>query len=235
MLRTSLYVVVATVLGCLAVAIHAQDTADTTTDATAETSAADSTSTDTTTTDSTPVTYGLNNVTSLVGTWSSGSQAVETGLGFFNPIIQRFTLPSNAGISYSFTEDGFFETSKYRFESNAKTNRCFKATLIWQHGTYKMHPNGSITLHPFGPDGYVQVIDPCAATTTQIFHYNEFELISQWYNYIDGHPGFQPENPSAYAMAMYQSDGQKMPMMWLKYRPPKMLPTQQLFMQVLNS
>lgn len=177
----------------------------------------------------------FQNVTSIMGTWSSGSQNVTTGLEFFNPVTQEFVLPATAGISYSFTDDGFFEEAKYQFTSNAVTNRCFKASLIWQHGTYEFHTNGSITLTPFPADGYVQVLDPCGAQTSAIYHYSEFELISSWYNYQDNHPGFMPPGTSAYAMQLNAFDGSHLPMLWLKNRPPNMLPTKQLFQQVLNA
>ncbi|ETS64735.1 hypothetical protein PaG_00689 [Moesziomyces aphidis] len=176
----------------------------------------------------------LQNVTSLYGTWSSGSQNVTTGLDFFNPITQEFKLPATAGISYSFTEDGFFEEAKYQYTSNAVTNRCFKASLIWQHGNYTLHPNGSLTLFPFPADGYIQVLDPCAAQTSAIYHYSEFELIPTWYNFQDNHPGFMAPGVSAYALQLHQFDGQKMPMLYLRNRPPNMLPTKPLFQQLLN-
>ncbi|SPO25766.1 related to ROT1 - molecular chaperone in the endoplasmic reticulum [Ustilago trichophora] len=178
--------------------------------------------------------FTFQNVTSIMGTWSSGSQNVTTGLDFFNPVTQEFKLPATAGISYSFTDDGFFEEARYQFTSNAVTNRCFKASLIWQHGTYQFHTNGSITLTPFPADGYVQVLDPCGAQTSSIYHYSEFELISSWYNFQDNHPGFKPAGTSAYALQLQSFDGSKLPQMWLRNRPPNMLPTKQLFQQVLN-
>ncbi|EPQ28678.1 uncharacterized protein PFL1_03981 [Pseudozyma flocculosa PF-1] len=246
--RLPLLLAAAAIIACLAATVRAQGgipvvndpTAGDPTAATADGTAASDTgspnpgaSTGTTAAGSS-TDGGLTNVTSLAGTWSSGSMAVETGLEFFNPISQQFKLPKNSGISYSFTDDGFFEQSKYRFESNPKRNRCFKASLIWQHGRYTLHANGSLTLQPFGPDGYIQVLDPCAAKTQQIYNYDEWELIPQWYNYLDGHLGFPSDQTSNYALQLFQFDGAKMPMMWLKYRPPTMLPTQQLFMKVLN-
>lgn len=178
--------------------------------------------------------FTFQNVTSIMGTWSSGSQNVTTGLDFFNPVTQEFKLPATAGISYSFTDDGFFEEARYQFTSNAVTNRCFKASLIWQHGTYQFHTNGSITLTPFPADGYVQVLDPCGAQTSSIYRYSEFELISSWYNFQDDHPGFKPAGTSTYALQLQSFDGSKLPQMWLRNRPPNMLPTKQLFQQVLN-
>lgn len=176
----------------------------------------------------------FQNVTSLMGTWSSGSQNVTTGIEFFNPVTQEFKLPATSGISYSFTDDGFFEEARYQFVSNPVTNRCFKASLIWQHGTYAFHSNGSITLSPFPADGYIQVLDPCGAQTSSIYSYSEFELISSWYNFQDDHPGFMPTGTTAYALQMSAFDGSKLSPLWLRNRPPNMLPTKQLFQQVLN-
>lgn len=45
--------------------------------------------------------------------------------------------------------------------------------MIWQHGTYQAWDNGSLTLHPYSSDGFLQVIDPCAAQTVLLTNYNE--------------------------------------------------------------
>ncbi|CAO1624529.1 unnamed protein product [Parajaminaea phylloscopi] len=184
------------------------------------------------------------NLTSLEGTWSSGSGQVMTGINFFNPILKNFTIPTAGGISYSFTHDtaggGHFETSTFRFTSNPVKNRCFTAALTWQHGTFTLNANGSLSLTPFAADGYVQVMDPCAATSTQIYSYNQFELIPYFYNYVEPNTGFSNIQGSAYAMQMYEDDGTgnagaPKPMMFLVNRPPTMLPTVQLHQEVLNS
>jgi hypothetical protein len=59
-----------------------------------------------------------HNATSIAGTWSSGSKKVLTGPGFCNPASSTFTYPATAGISYSFTDDGYFEEALYRFTGN---------------------------------------------------------------------------------------------------------------------
>ncbi|PWO01026.1 hypothetical protein FA09DRAFT_327729 [Tilletiopsis washingtonensis] len=182
----------------------------------------------------------INNVTSLAGTWSSGSFPVSTGLGFFNPITKDFTMPKAGGISYSFTNDGFFETSTYSYTSNPANNRCFKAALTWQHGTYTFNANNSLSLRPFAPDGYVQVMDPCAGTSVNKYNYNQFELIPAWYNYLDAHPGFMPHGQTAYALRLFNDGGNgtagaPKSVLWLQNRPPNMLPTQQLYQEVLNA
>ncbi|PWN44980.1 hypothetical protein IE81DRAFT_320574 [Ceraceosorus guamensis] len=185
-----------------------------------------------------PSSAQFQNVTSLAGTWASGSGNVLTGLEFFNPIAKKFTVPRTSGIAYSFTNDGFFETSTYTYTSNSANNRCFRAALTWQHGSYTFNPNGSISLTPFAPDGYVQVMDPCAGTSVAQYQYKQFELIPQWYNYLDPKPGFLPEGQTAYGMKMFNDGGggeagAPKPIMWLVRRPPNMLPTQQLYQEVI--
>ncbi|PWN24589.1 hypothetical protein BDZ90DRAFT_224687 [Jaminaea rosea] len=184
------------------------------------------------------------NVTGLTGTWASGSGKVLTGLDFFNPIEKNFTIPTSGGISYSFIEDlptgGHFETSQFRFTSNPSSNRCFTAALTWQHGTFTNNANGSLSLTPYAPDGYVQVMDPCAAQSTQIYSYNQFELIPQWFNYLESSTGYANIAGSAYAMKMFEDDGTgtagtPKAIMYLINRPPTMLPTVQLHEEVLNS
>lgn len=68
----------------------------------------------------------LNNVTSLHGTWASGSGNVTTGLEFFDPASASFRVPSTSGLAYSFTDDGFFEQSKFIYQSNC-TSFLFSA------------------------------------------------------------------------------------------------------------
>ncbi|KAL9935039.1 hypothetical protein V8E36_006115 [Tilletia maclaganii] len=174
-----------------------------------------------------------DNATSLAGTWASGAGNVQTGLGFFNPITREFTLPRTAGISFSFTDDGFFEQAQMTYQSNPRNPACFNATLIWQHGTYQLYKNGSIGLWPFAQDGYVAVINPCAdPKNPQIasFKYQQFTLLSQWYNYVDPYPMFPAiQGRSAYALQTFAWDGQKNPLMWLLFRPANMLPTEQLW------
>ena len=79
----------------------------------------------------------------LVGTWSTKSKKVVTGpvslyepgdlvggrilmrlliQGFYDPVADKLIEPDLAGISYSFTADGFYEEAYYR----ALANRTFK-------------------------------------------------------------------------------------------------------------
>ncbi|KAK1922045.1 chaperone for protein-folding within the ER, fungal-domain-containing protein [Papiliotrema laurentii] len=161
-----------------------------------------------------------NNVTYLEGTWSS-NPAVSTGGSFCVPAEMKFTYPENTGIAYSFTNDGFFEEAQYRYTSNGSNPSCIQATIFWQHGTYGLNDNGSITLYPFGPDGRIQVQDPCAAVTNIITYYNQQTLYSDWGITIE-------EQSRNYVLKLNRFDGAKMPYMFLTARPPNMLPTQLL-------
>ncbi|KAI9633938.1 chaperone for protein-folding within the ER, fungal-domain-containing protein [Dioszegia hungarica] len=159
-----------------------------------------------------------NNVTDLEGTWSS-NPSVQTGRDFCVPAEMRFTYPNNTGISYSFTNTGYFEEAQYRYNSNASNPACIQATIFWQHGTYRLNNNGSITMYPFGPDGRIQVQDPCAAVTNIITYYNQQTIYADWGITVDITSG-------RYVLKMNRFDGAKMPYMYLQAKPPNMMPTQ---------
>ncbi|KAM0746321.1 hypothetical protein T439DRAFT_136393 [Meredithblackwellia eburnea MCA 4105] len=166
-----------------------------------------------------------SNSTGFAGTWSSGSGAVVTGPGFADPMNSNrpFIYPANTGISYSFTDDGYFEEAQYRFNANASEPHCATAAVLWQHGRYYFHNNGSITMDPsmFAADGRVQVQNPCAAQTQILTYYNQFELFSHWTITIDVHH-------AAYMLQLYRFDGSLFPRLYLTVRPPTMLPTTSL-------
>lgn len=161
----------------------------------------------------------IHNVTSLQGTWSSGSQHVLTGPGFANPANVSFIYPKTTGLSYSFTNDGFYEISRYRFTSNGSDPTCITGVVLWVHGTYVLEPNGSIITTPFG-DGYQQVQDPCAAVSNFIQFYNDTEYYQSWRIFLDPNTG--PH------LNLYQFDGSPLPPMFLISTTPNMLPTRPL-------
>jgi len=168
-----------------------------------------------------PVRYDAeHNATSLGGTWASGSQKVLTGPGFAQPSNMSFTYPPVTGISYSFTDDGYFETARYRFNSNGTNPTCITGVLIWTHGTYALQTNGSIVLTPFG-DGYQQVQDPCAAVTNFVQEYNNTELISSWRIFLD-------TTTNSPKLHLFSYDGSPMAPQFHVSDTPNMLPTQKL-------
>ncbi|KAF8964253.1 chaperone for protein-folding within the ER, fungal-domain-containing protein [Flammula alnicola] len=91
--------------------------------------------------------------------------AVLTGSGFADPANMSFTYPKTTGESYSFSENGFYEISRYRFNSNG-ASRYRRAYWCDCLGSWNIHtePNGSISMTPMG-DGFQQIQDPCAAVS----------------------------------------------------------------------
>ncbi|BGP38562.1 Reversal of tor2 lethality [Rhodotorula kratochvilovae] len=117
-----------------------------------------------------------------VGTWSTGTGGPLTGPSFGVPYNNSFNYPSVAGWSFSFTEDGYFEQAQFTWNSNAADPHCIEAVVIWQHGTYQVHSNGSITTDPtpFQGDGRIQVQNACAAVSSNIYYYNNPGLYKTW-------------------------------------------------------
>jgi len=165
-----------------------------------------------------------HNVTSLLGTWSSGSGAVKTGVGFANPVDFSFTYPNTTGISYSFTTDalsdgsaGYFEEALYRFTGNGSEPTCIIGVVQWQHGTYETLANGSIVLNPFYTDGRQQVQDMCAAQSNIIQQFNQTTLFQSWRIFSDPQRG--PK------LQIYQYNGAPLAPMYQLSQTPNMLPT----------
>ncbi|KAF9464194.1 chaperone for protein-folding within the ER, fungal-domain-containing protein [Collybia nuda] len=160
-----------------------------------------------------------HNATSIVGTWSSGSQAVKTGPGFANPANMSFTYPKTTGISYSFSDDGFYEIARYRFNGNGSSPTCITGVIGWVHGTYELLGNGSIIMTPLG-DGFQQVQDPCAAVSNFLEPYNITETYLQWRIFLDASAG--------YKLHLFQFDGAPLAPQFHVSPTPTMLPTQKL-------
>ncbi|KAH8916698.1 hypothetical protein BT69DRAFT_1339909 [Atractiella rhizophila] len=162
------------------------------------------------------------NVTDITGTWCSGwGNTVVTGPAFANPLNFTFNPPETRGISYSFTGDGFYEEAQYRYLSNASDPSCPKVILIWQHGTYNLHSNQSITTLPIPEDGRIRIDDPCAGQTSTVYYYNEPGLYTNWTITIS-------ENHQQYMLQLARYDGALLPRMYLTYKPPMMYPPYQI-------
>ncbi|KAH8109764.1 chaperone for protein-folding within the ER, fungal-domain-containing protein [Phellopilus nigrolimitatus] len=161
----------------------------------------------------------IHNKTSLQGTWASGSKHVVTGPGFANPANVTFTYPSTTGISYSFTNDNFYEIARYQFTANGTQPSCIVGSISWIHGTYELVSNGSIVTHPMG-DGFQQVQDPCAATSNFVQNFNITELYQSWRIFQDPVDG--------YKLHLFQFDGSPLAPQFQVSTEPNMLPTQLL-------
>ncbi|WFD32549.1 amino-acid N-acetyltransferase [Malassezia sp. CBS 17886] len=175
----------------------------------------------------------------LRGTWSSGSRQVltgmEKGVGFFNPIRQQFTVPPTAGISYSFTDDGYFEEAIFKYGSNAVKPECFNVTLVWQHGTYNATPDGKLHLNAYQKDGYVETMSNCTDPKIVMAPYSENELMLNHTTFIETAPMYGAKGVEAsYGLQLNQFDGTPLSKMYLVYDPPRMMPVKQLFMSVIG-
>lgn len=156
---------------------------------------------------------------SLVGTWSSKSNTVFTGPGFYDPVDELLIEPDLPGISYSFTEDGYFEEAVYQITPNPQNITCPSAVLIYQHGRYTENANGSLTLEPFAVDGRQLLSQPCQDNGTST--YSRFSQVEAFRNYelsIDDFHG-------RYKLQLYEAYGRQFQPLYLAYRPPLMLPT----------
>lgn len=157
----------------------------------------------------------------LTGTWTTKSRKVFTGPGFYDPVNDKFAEPALPGISYSFTDDGYYEEAYYRAVSNPTTPQCPSAVLQWQHGTYIKATNGSLLLTPIAVDGRSLSSDPCSFKNSVYLRYNQPEMFEKYLVQIDVYHNIQ-------SLQLYGFDGTPMPPMWLVYSPPQMLPVQTL-------
>lgn len=176
--------------------------------------------------------YGVgvpNNATSLMGTWSTGAGHVVTGLKFFNPVTNSFVYPVTAGQSYSFTDDGYWEQALYLYNTNPAKPNCVSAQLIWQHGTYTLNSNNTLTLNNFKGDGRQQISDRCAEKSNYVQSYDQKEDMNGFEIHLDIH-----YNKPVWALKMYEFDGTPKPLMYQVYDPPQMLPTQPLHEEVIG-
>ncbi|KAK7206627.1 protein ROT1 [Myxozyma melibiosi] len=159
-----------------------------------------------------------SNVTSLTGTWTSKSDAVFTGPGFYDPVDELLVEPRLPGLSFSFTDDGYYEEAFYIVHSNPTTPGCPTAVLQFQHGEYVLNSNGSISMFPIAVDGRQLYSDPCTSNSSDYTRYSQFELYSEWNIVIDSYRG-------QYRLNLYEWDGTPVRPLYLAYRPPLMLPT----------
>ncbi|KAJ7162324.1 chaperone for protein-folding within the ER, fungal-domain-containing protein [Mycena filopes] len=161
-----------------------------------------------------------HNTTSIVGTWSSGTQHVVTGAGFANPAQETFTYPKTPGVGYAFSDDGWYEVARYRFAANGSHPECIIGTVIWAHGNYQLFDDGSIVLTPIG-DGYQQVQSPCTQDETNFVQpYNLTETFTSWRIYTDVTYG--PK------LHLFQFDGSPVAPLFRLSDQPNMLPKQKL-------
>ncbi|KAI3404642.2 ROT1 [Candida oxycetoniae] len=160
----------------------------------------------------------------LEGTWTSKSNTVFTGPGFYDPVDELLVEPDLPGISYSFTKDGHYEEALYRVVGNPKNHSCPVASVTYQHGSYEILANGSVVLTPIAVDGRQLLSDPCNQedpNTSTYTRYVQATMFKTFQRYVDPYHG-------RWTLQIYQFDGSKMQPLYLAYKPPLMLPTSAL-------
>ncbi|CAG98081.1 Rot1p [Kluyveromyces lactis] len=155
----------------------------------------------------------------LEGTWSSKSNQVFTGPGFYDPIEELLIEPALPGISYSFTADGYFEEAMYQVSGNPQDPKCPVAVLIFQHGTYEVKDDGQLVLTPIEVDGRQLLSQPCDDEGVSTYsRYYQAESFKSYLVQLDTYYGKQ-------SLQLYGSDGAPLQPLFLAYKPPVMLPT----------
>ncbi|KAF1982631.1 hypothetical protein K402DRAFT_397354 [Aulographum hederae CBS 113979] len=154
----------------------------------------------------------------LTGTWASKANSTFTGPGFYDVNNERLIEPAHTGQSYSFTDDGHYETSQYRAIANPQNPACPKGIMQWQHGTFQKFPNGSLVLTPIEVDGRQLMSDPCNYKTGVYTRYNQTELFQRYEYLIDPYHQIPRLN-------LYQFNGAPLQPLYLAFKPPEMVPT----------
>lgn len=133
----------------------------------------------------------------IVGTWTTKSNKTITGpvcpsscinilapvlimvylQSFYDPLNDEFIEPERTGISYSFTEDGHYEEAYYRAIANPQDPSCPSGIMQWQHGSWVMNANNSLSLTPIGVDGRQLMSEPCKYSKGVYTRYNQSELM----------------------------------------------------------
>lgn len=95
--------------------------------------------------------------------------------GFYDPLNDEFIEPERTGISYSFTEDGHYESAYYRAIANPQNPACPSGIMQWQHGSWVKNPDGGLTLTPIKDDGRQLLSEPCEGEHSIYTRYNQTE------------------------------------------------------------
>ncbi|BFZ53728.1 Reversal of tor2 lethality [Savitreella phatthalungensis] len=157
----------------------------------------------------------------LLGTWQSKSGTVLTGSGFYDPASETFKEPRLPGVSYSFTNDGFFESAMYVITPNPATPQCPTASLMWQHGQYTISASdGALTMVPIVEDSRQLMSNPCASTSA-IRRYSYNDTMSSYSVSMDAYH-------QVYKLILNRQFGAPVQPLYLVSSTPAMLPTSTL-------
>nr|POE88011.1 protein rot1 [Quercus suber] len=141
--------------------------------------------------------------------------------GFYDPKNERLIEPSHPGISYSFTNNGWYEEAYYRAIANPQDPSCPGGIMQWQHGKWQFLANGSLILEPVSIDGRQLMSEPCKYKNSVYTRYNQSELFQRYSVYLDPYHNIP-------RLDLYQFNGAPLQPMYLVMNPPQMLPTSTL-------
>lgn len=167
---------------------------------------------------------------------------------FYDALNDRLIEPTHPGISYSFTADGYYEEAYYRAIANPTNPACPGGIMQWQHGTFTLNANGSLSLTPFASDGRQLMSEPCNGKNGVYTRYNQSEYmkvsthptgqtddlrgvrrseqaLTMWCAYLQAYEYLIDPYHNIPRLNLFKFDGSPMPPMYLVYSPPKMLPT----------
>ncbi|KAK4554500.1 Reversal of tor2 lethality [Recurvomyces mirabilis] len=184
--------------------------------------------------------------TNLVGTWSTKSNQTLTGPGFYDPreppstarlsrrdastnppthytVNENLIEPSRTGISYSFTQDGYYEEAYYRAVSNPQNPSCPSGIMQWQHGSWVMNTTGSLILTPIAVDGRQLLSSPCQYKNSVYTRYNQSEVMAN--DFTQSYAVYTDPYHNIPRLDLHKFDNAPMNPMYLVFSPPQMLPT----------
>lgn len=90
--------------------------------------------------------------------------------------------------------------------------------MQWQHGSYTLFVNGSLSLSPIAVDGRQLLSDPCKKAVSTYTRYNQTEFFKSFSVYKDPYHNEQ-------RLDLYGFNGAPLHPMYLSYNPPEMLPS----------
>jgi hypothetical protein len=93
--------------------------------------------------------------------------------------------------------------------------------MQWQHGTYVVNANTSITTTPIPSDGRQLTSSPCSFDNGVYIRYEQPELFKTYQVYTDPFHNVP-------RLDLFKFDGSPMQPLYLVFSPPQMLPTQTL-------
>lgn len=113
--------------------------------------------------------------------------------------------------------------------------------MQWQHGTYQKLDDGSLVLTPIADDGRQLSSDPCNYDSSIYTKYNQPEVFKvrdspslgnqhaqELMRYDQKYEQLLDPYHSIQRLNLYRFDGSPIPVMYLAYRPPQMVPTRTL-------